>query len=102
MEIFTDRQFLESTARMIASQPQSRVQVVEVRMPRPTGSVVELAKPYLDAAVSIADITVQLVERSGYQSVVLYSTHSDEEITKATYGYHFPLHAGSKGQVLLY
>lgn len=63
--------------------------------------VVELAKPYLDAAVSIADITVQLVERSGYQSVVLYSTHSDEEITKATYGYHFPLHAGSKGQVLL-
>lgn len=63
--------------------------------------VVELAKPYLDAAVSIAAITVQLVERSGYQSVVLYSTHSDEEITKATYGYHFPLHAGSKGQVLL-
>ena len=63
--------------------------------------VVELAKPYLDAAAGIAAITVQLVERSGYQSVVLYSTHSDEEITKATYGYHFPLHAGSKGQVLL-
>ena len=63
--------------------------------------VVELAKPHLDAALGFADITVQLVERSGQQSVVLYSTHSDEEITKATYGYHFPLHAGSKGQVLL-
>ena len=34
MEIFTDSQFLESTARMIASQPQSRVQVVEVEFRR--------------------------------------------------------------------
>lgn len=63
--------------------------------------VVEVAKPYLDECLNLSGITVQLVERSGFQSVVLYSSHSDEEITKATYGYHFPLHAGSKGQVLL-
>jgi DNA-binding IclR family transcriptional regulator len=63
--------------------------------------VVELAKPYLDEVLDVSGITVQLVERSGYQSVVLYSAHSDDEITKATYGYHFPLHAGSKGQILL-
>jgi DNA-binding IclR family transcriptional regulator len=63
--------------------------------------VVELAKPYLDEPLGLKGITLQLVERSGHQSVVLFSAHSDEEITKATYGYHFPLHAGSKGQVLL-
>ena len=30
MEIYNDGQFLENTARLIASQPQSRAQVVEV------------------------------------------------------------------------
>lgn len=63
--------------------------------------VVELAKPYLEGSLGLPGITIQLVERSGNRSVVLFSAHSDEEITKATYGYHFPLHAGSKGQVLL-
>jgi len=63
--------------------------------------VLELAKPYLAKALKSPGITVQLVERSGFQAVALYSSHSDEEITKATYGYHFPLHTGSKGQVLL-
>ena len=63
--------------------------------------VVDVAKPYLEEALKLPGITVQLVERSGFQSVPLYSSHSDEEITKATYGFHFPLHTGSKGQILL-
>ena len=54
-----------------------------------------------EAASRTCGITVQLVEGSGRQTVVFFSSHSDDEITKATYGYHFPLHAGSKGQVLL-
>lgn len=64
--------------------------------------VLETARPYLDAAAGKSDHTVQLVERSGRLAVTLYSHHiSGEIITKATYGYHFPLHCGSKGQVLL-
>ncbi|RDD62204.1 IclR family transcriptional regulator [Ferruginivarius sediminum] len=63
--------------------------------------VLEIARPYVEAAVKTKGITVQLVEKSGRQSVVLLSSHSDEEITKAAYGYHFPLHTGSKGLVLL-
>ena len=64
--------------------------------------VVEVAQPYLETGIEGIDFTVQLVERSGYLSVVLYSRHTTGEvITKATFGYHFPLHCGSKGQVLL-
>ncbi len=64
--------------------------------------VVEVAQPYLETGVEGIDFTVQLVERSGRLSVVLYSRHATGEvITKATYGYHFPLHCGSKGHVLL-
>ena len=64
--------------------------------------VVEVAQPYLETRVEGIDFTVQLVERSGRLSVVLYSRHTTGEvITKATYGYHFPLHCASKGQVLL-
>jgi DNA-binding IclR family transcriptional regulator len=64
--------------------------------------VLEAAQPYLEAAAEGVDYTVQLVERSGRLAVTLYSHHtSGEVITKATYGYHFPLHCGSKGQVLL-
>lgn len=63
--------------------------------------ILELARRYLLAASRTRGVTVQLVERSDRQTVVLYSSHPDDEITKATYGYHFPLHAGSKGQVLL-
>lgn len=63
--------------------------------------VLEISKPYLEQARSLSGVTIQLVERSGIQSVVLFSSHADEEITKATYGYHFPLHTGSKGLALL-
>jgi len=61
----------------------------------------EAARPYLERAAETKGITVQYVEKSGGQSTVLESLHSGEPITKASYGYHFPLHAGSKGQVLL-
>jgi DNA-binding IclR family transcriptional regulator len=64
--------------------------------------VLEAARPYLDAAAEAGDYTVQLVERSGRLAVTLYSYQTaGEVITKSTYGYHFPLHCGSKGQVLL-
>ena len=64
--------------------------------------VLEAARPYLDAAAEGGDFTVQLVERSGRLAVTLYSYQTaGEVITKSTYGYHFPLHCGSKGQVLL-
>lgn len=64
--------------------------------------VLDAATPYLDAAADESDFTVQLTERSGRMSVVLYSRNRPgHEITKATYGFHFPLHCGSKGQILL-
>ena len=65
-------------------------------------AVLDAATPYLDAIADQSDFTVQLTERSGRLSVVLYSRHRPgQEITKAAYGFHFPLHCGSKGQVLL-
>lgn len=61
----------------------------------------EVARLYLDRAAKHKGLTIQYVEKSGRQSTVLYSSHSGESITKAAFGYHFPLHAGSKGLVLL-
>ena len=63
--------------------------------------VLEPARPYLDRASINSSITVQLVERSKNQATVLYNSHSESSVTRAAVGYHFPLHAGSKGQVLL-
>ena len=50
-----------------------------------------------------AGAVFQLVERVGGTAVVLYSQEAStgEVITRTTYGYHFPLHSGSKGLVLL-
>ncbi len=64
-------------------------------------AALEIARPYLERAAKTKGITVQFVEQSGNQSTVLFSLHSGEPITKAATGYHFPLHVGSKGQVLL-
>ncbi len=64
-------------------------------------AALEIARPYLERAAKAKGVTVQFVEQSGKQSTVLFSLHSGEAITKAATGYHFPLHAGSKGQVLL-
>lgn len=59
--------------------------------------------PYLKAAAEETGATVQLVERDGYRSVALiaHEPAKGEYIPKTTIGHHFPLHCGSKGQVLL-
>jgi len=60
------------------------------------------AMPYLARLEDEEGIATQVVERIGYQSVAIYShQRAEEDITKAQYGYHFPLHCGSKGLVLL-
>lgn len=66
--------------------------------------LLELAVPLLSRAASdVPSAVLQLVERSGDDSVVLYSHEAatGEMITRTTYGHHFPLHCGSKGFVLL-
>lgn len=67
-----------------------------------THRVLTAATPYLARLADMEGIAIQVVERIGWQSVVIYShQHVDEDITKAHYGYHFPLHCASKGHVLL-
>ncbi|MBA3520438.1 MAG: IclR family transcriptional regulator, partial [Rhizobiales bacterium] len=64
--------------------------------------VLKAATPYLGQAHDIEGVVVQIVERIGFQSVVVYSAQRPgDDITKAQYGYHFPLHCGAKGRVLL-
>jgi DNA-binding IclR family transcriptional regulator len=64
--------------------------------------VLKVAMPYLARLESVEGIAMQVVERVGNQSVAIYSHQRvNEDITKAHYGYHFPLHCGSKGQILL-
>jgi len=60
------------------------------------------ALAYLSQARNIKNVAVQVVERMGNHSVVIHAEQRQtDEITKASYGYHFPLHCGSKGWVLL-
>jgi DNA-binding IclR family transcriptional regulator len=64
--------------------------------------VIRAAMPYLVQLQDADGIVVQLTERIGNQAVATYSAQRlAEDITKAHYGFHFPLHCGSKGQVLL-
>ena len=64
--------------------------------------VLKTAMTYLGQMQDVEGLAVQVVERSGWQSVAIYSAQRfGEDITKAHYGHHFPLHCGSKGQVLL-
>ena len=57
---------------------------------------------YLSQSQDIEGIAVQICERIGNQAVAIYSAQRlAEDITKAHFGFHFPLHCGSKGQVLL-
>jgi DNA-binding IclR family transcriptional regulator len=64
--------------------------------------VLRAAMPYLAQMQEAEGIVVQITERIGNLAVAVYSAQRlAEDITKAHYGYHFPLHAGSKGQVLL-
>ena len=58
--------------------------------------------PYLGQSAGTEGIVVQIVERIGISpSWSIRRSGLGEDITKAHYGYHFPLHCGSKGQVLL-
>ncbi len=60
------------------------------------------ALAYLARDRSIRDVDVQVVERIGTYSVVIHAEKRQvTEISKAQYGHHIPLHAGSKGHVLL-
>lgn len=66
--------------------------------------LMELAVPLLTRESSNVPTSVlQLVERSGDTTVVLFSREaaSKDVITRTTYGYHFPLHCGSKGWIFL-
>lgn len=57
---------------------------------------------YLAKDRDIRGVDVQVVERIGSYSVVIHAEKRQvQEISKAQYGYHIPLHAGSKGLVLL-
>ncbi len=64
---------------------------------------VQGATPYLKAAADELGATVQLCQRSGRRSLVLLVAEpaAGEYIPKTTIGFHFPLHCGAKGQVLL-
>lgn len=57
---------------------------------------------YLASERNIKNVDIQIVERIGNYAVV---THAEKRQThpiyKAQYGFHIPLHAGSKGWVLL-
>lgn len=60
------------------------------------------ALSYLSQSQDIEGIAVQICERIDNQAVAIYSSQRlAEDITKAHFGFHFPLHCGSKGQVLL-
>jgi DNA-binding IclR family transcriptional regulator len=64
--------------------------------------VLKVAMPYLSQFQEAEGIAVQVAERIGNLAVAIYSAQRlADDITKAHYGYHFPLHCGSKGQVLL-
>ena len=64
--------------------------------------VLKVAMPYLSQFQEAEGVAVQIAERTGNLAVAIYSAQRlAEDITKAHYGYHFPLHCGSKGQLLL-
>jgi DNA-binding IclR family transcriptional regulator len=65
--------------------------------------VLQGALPYLNAAAAQLGATAQLCQRSGRRSLVLLVAEPTrgEYIPKTTIGFHFPLHCGAKGQVLL-
>lgn len=63
--------------------------------------VLEAARPHVERVRSRTGVLVQLAECSGGLAVPLLSLQGDDDISNATYGHHFPLHAGAKGQVLL-
>ncbi|MGH8989618.1 MAG: IclR family transcriptional regulator [Acidimicrobiales bacterium] len=65
--------------------------------------ILDVARANVELLSSNVDAVVQLCERADRFALTLLSVHrwDSESILKTTYGYHFPLHCGSKGQVLL-
>ena len=64
--------------------------------------MLKAALSYLAQDRDIDGADIQVVERIGTYSVVIHAEKRQvQEISKAQYGYHIPLHAGSKGLVLL-
>ena len=64
--------------------------------------IIQAARPYLKAAVDETGTAGQLVQRDRFRSVALLALEApSESIPKTAIGFHFPLHCGSKGQVLL-
>ena len=63
----------------------------------------EVGTPYVRrASEEIRDVAFQLCIRSGDTAAVIAAEQqSGDLITKAAYGFRFPLHCGSKGMVLL-
>ncbi len=65
--------------------------------------VLDVGRPSVELLAANVDAVAQLCERADRLALTLLSVHrsDSESILKTTYGYHFPLHCGSKGQVLL-
>ena len=64
--------------------------------------ILQAARVYLKTAADTTSATAQLVERYGPTTIVLMvSEPRSPYIPKTDIGHHFPLHCGSKGQVLL-
>jgi DNA-binding IclR family transcriptional regulator len=64
--------------------------------------ILQACRVYLKSAAEETGATAQLVERDRSRSIVLMAFEPKSEyIPKTTIGFHFPLHCGSKGQVLL-
>ena len=67
-----------------------------------THPLVQASRATLRSAADDSNSTVQLVERDRDRSVVLAASEPrSQAIPKATPGFHFPLHCGSKGHLLL-
>jgi DNA-binding IclR family transcriptional regulator len=67
-----------------------------------THPLVQATRPMLRTTADESGATVQLVERDRRHTVVLIAAEPrTAAIPKATPGFHFPLHCGSKGHVLL-
>jgi DNA-binding IclR family transcriptional regulator len=64
--------------------------------------ILQISRPYLKEAAVKTGATVQLAERDKGRSIVLNVVEPESEhIPKTMVGYHFPLHCGSKGHILL-
>ena len=57
---------------------------------------------YLSTENKIKNVDIQIVERIGNNSVVIHAEKKQRsKIPNAQYGFHLPLHAGSRGLILL-